>query len=132
LDSLKISHEEVVNTINKYYSIYFEELNQSFPFLFQDNTSILNYYSKLKEKTSLQQDQILNDTDNEKRIDTLNNYISEYKKVFTFTGYGDHKKHDDDFRKLCAVLNKDSVKDVSELSTFDFHAILSTRYDTSK
>ena len=92
----------------------------------------LEVISKQKKKLLLEIDEILEGKDNTKLIDTIDKYILGYIDISNFNGFGDDKQHDKDFEQLCAYLQKETMRNVKEMTVFEFYSLMTTIKTKSK
>lgn len=92
----------------------------------------LEVISKQKKKLLLEIDEILEGKDNTKLINTIDKYILGYIDISSFNGFGDDKQHDKDFEQLCSYLQKETMRNVKEMTVFEFYSLMTTIKRKSK
>ena len=53
-------------------------------------------------------------------------------EILNFDGFGDDKQHSKDFEQLCAYLQKESMRNVKEMTVFEFYSLMTNVYDKKK
>lgn len=88
----------------------------------------LELIGREKNKLLLRCDEITDGKDNQVHIDAIDKYILGMIEVPDFNGFGADKQHDKDFEALCAHLQKQTPRNVKELTTMEFHSLLLNVY----
>ena len=70
-------------------------------------------------------DEILEGKDQGEEIFKIDEYILSMIDVLTFNGFGDDKQHDKDFESMCAYMQKETTRNVKELTVMEFYSLLS-------
>lgn len=70
-------------------------------------------------------DEILEGKDQSEEIFKIDEYILSMIDVLTFNGFGDDKQHDKDFESMCAYMQKETTRNVKELTVMEFYSLLS-------
>lgn len=52
--------------------------------------------------------------------------------VSDFNGFGDDKQHDKDFEQLCAYLQKESMRNIKDMTIIEFYSLMTNVYDKKK
>lgn len=81
-----------------------------------------------KKKLLLVIDEILDDIDNSKEIETIERYVLGMIEVANFNGFGDDKQHDKDFESMCAYMQKETTRNVKRLTVMEFHSLMLNIY----
>lgn len=52
--------------------------------------------------------------------------------IANFNNFGDDKQHDKDFEQLCAYLQKETMRNVKDMTVFEFYSLMSNVYDKKR
>lgn len=52
--------------------------------------------------------------------------------IANFNGFGDDKQHDKDFEQLCAYMQKETMRNVKDMTVFEFYSLMSNVYDKKR
>ena len=103
-----------------------KELNLYFPGRF-DDAALKDYFEKLKNKTWLQLDTIINGTNNTEKIDKIDSYLLTLSKPKAFSGKENAEiEYDKQFEEMCLFIqselniNVDSINVLQFYTSFDF------------
>lgn len=77
----------------------------------------------------LEIDEILNENDNGELIKNIESHILGMVDIANFNDFGDDKQHDKDFEQLCAHLQKESMRNIKEMTVFEFYSLMRNVYD---
>lgn len=83
-----------------------------------------------KKKLLLRADEIIEEIDNSKEIESIERYILGMVEVPNFEGFGDDKQHDKDFESLCAYMQKETTRNVKRLTVMEFHSLMLNLYNS--
>ena len=85
-----------------------------------------------KKKLLLEINEVLENEDNGKLIETIERHLSGMVIIFDFNGFGDDKQHDKDFEILCAHLQKESMRNVKDMTVIEFYSLMTNVYDKKR
>ena len=108
-----------------------EELNEYFPEFFEKGR-FQEITSKEKKKILLEIEEVLQKKNNSKLIKNIENHILGMTEILNLDGFGDDKQHGKDFEQLCAYLQKESMRNVKEMTVFEFYSLMTNVYDKKK
>ena len=105
-------------------------MNEYFPEL-AEKGNFMEMLGRGKKRLLYEIDEILDKKDHGEEINKIDRYIAEIKHVYSFTGFGDDKQHDKDFESLCAYMQKETTRNVKNLTVMEFYSLL-TNMNTKK
>jgi len=85
-----------------------------------------------KRKLLLEIGEVLENQDNEKLIENIDRHLLGMAIIFNFNGFGDDKQHDKDFESLCAHLQKETMRNVKEMTIMEFYSLMTNMYDKKR
>ena len=85
-----------------------------------------------KRKLLLEIDQVLENKDNGDLIINIERHLLGMTIVPNFNGFGDDKQHDKDFEQLCAYLQKETMRNVKDMTIIEFYSLMTNVYDKKK
>jgi hypothetical protein len=98
-----------------------EELNLYFPNKF-DDISVKEYYEKLKARTLLTLNSIIEGTDNKKLIEDIDNFLLSLAKPKIFSGTDNAEiQFDKQFEDMCLLLTRELSLNIDELTVLQFY-----------
>lgn len=106
-------------------------MSEYFPELFEKGR-FQEIVSREKKKLLLEIEEILDKKNNTDLIKNIENYILGTIDIANFTGFGDDKQHDKDFEQLCSYLQKESMRNVKEMTIFEFYSLMTNVYNSKK
>ena len=106
----------------------YEELNEYFPEIFEKGR-FQEITSKEKRKLLLEIEEDLQKKNNSGLISNIESHILGMTDILNFNGFGDDKQHDKDFEQVCAYLQKESRRNVKDMTVFGFYSLMTIVYD---
>ena len=85
-----------------------------------------------KKKLLLEIDEVLDGKDNGNLITNIERHLLGMAVIADFNGFGDDKQHDKDFEQLCAYLQKETMRNVKDMTVFEFYSLMSNVYDKKR
>ena len=84
--------------------------------------------ARQKNKLLLICDEIIEGADNSAQIDAIDNYVLSMMEVPNFNDFGADKQHDKDFEMVCAILGKETQRNVKKLTVMEFYSLMLNIY----
>ena len=106
-------------------------MSEYFPELFQRGM-FQEMVAKEKKKLLLEISEVLENKDNHELITNIDNHLLGMVNVFSFDGFGDDKQHDKDFEILCAHLQRETMRNLKDMTVIEFYSLMSNVYDKKK
>lgn len=98
-----------------------QELELYFPGRFND-VHVKEYYDKLKERTLLMLDELINEKSNKFKIERIDDFLLELSKPQLFSGKESAEiKYDKQFNEMCIFLTEQLSVDVKKMSVLEFY-----------
>ncbi|MGR3177513.1 MAG: hypothetical protein ACUZ8E_05615 [Candidatus Anammoxibacter sp.] len=119
------------NTGTKSKKKVYEELNEYFPEFFEKGR-FQEITSKEKKKLLLEIEEVLEKKNNKELINNIESHILGMTDIANFNDFGDDKQHDKDFEQLCAYLQKETMRNVKDMTVFEFYSLMSNVYDKKR
>ncbi len=80
----------------------------------------------------LEIEEVLDKKDNGELINNIERHVLGMTDIANFNGFGDDKQHDKDFEQLCAYLQKESMRNVKDMTVFEFYSLMTNVYDKKR
>lgn len=77
-------------------------------------------------------EEVLDKKDNGKLINNIERHILGMTDIASFNDFGDDKQHDKDFEQLCAFLQKETMRNVKDMTVFEFYSLMTNVYDKKR
>ena len=120
-----------INTRTECKKKVHEELNEYFPEFFEKGR-FQEITTKEKKKLLLEIEEVLEKKDNTEVINNIESHILGMTDIANFNNFGDDKQHDKDFEQLCAYLQKETMRNVKDMTVFEFYSLMSNVYDKKR
>ena len=85
-----------------------------------------------KKKLLLEINEVLESKNNANLIYNIERHLLGMAIIPDFNGFGDDKQHDKDFEILCAHLQKESMRNVKDMTIIEFYSLMTNVYDKKK
>ena len=82
-----------------------------------------------KKKLLLEIDEVLEDKNNGELITNIERHLLGMAVIADFNGFGDDKQHDKDFEQLCAYLQKETMRNIKDMTIMEFYSLMAIVYD---
>jgi len=127
LDKLnEVKHSKIVDFLIWLKKKLDTELVTYFPKDFGDNAKEKEVYDKLKQKTLLKLDGIINDNDNSEQITKIDDFLFSLYKPKNFTGQDSVEvKYDKQFETTCMYISQETNLNAKSMTVLEFYNTLS-------
>lgn len=126
LDKLKeAKHSKIIDFLVWLKKKLDTELQTYFPSEFSDNVKEKEAYDKLKQKTLLVLDGIINDNDNSEQIQEIDSFLFGLYKPKNFLGTGSVEvKYDKQFETACMYISQETNMNAKQMTVLEFYNTL--------
>lgn len=120
-----VKHNIIAEFLYKLKKKLNTELNLYFPSEFGDSAKEKEVYDKLKQKTILKLDGIINDNDNSKLIDNIDEFLFSLYKPKKFIGIDSVEiKYDKQFETTCMYISQETNLNAKKMTILEFYNAL--------
>lgn len=121
-----IKHSKIIEFLVWFKKKLDFELVVYFPSEFGDNAKEKEIYDKLKQKTLLKLDEIINDKDNSECIDKIECFLFSLYKPKSFYGKKSVEiKYDKQFETACMCISQETNMNAKKMTVLEFYNALS-------
>lgn len=121
----KVKHSTIIDFIMKVKKKLDTELETYFPSEFGNSAKEKEVYDKLKQKTILKLEGIINDHDNSEQINKIDDFLFSLYKPKNFSGQSSVEiKYDKQFETACMYISQETSMNAKKMTVLEFYNTL--------
>nr|DAW01016.1 MAG TPA: hypothetical protein [Caudoviricetes sp.] len=121
-----IKHNKIVEFLTRLKKKLDTELETYFPNEFGNDAKEKEVYDKLKQKTLLKLDEIINDNDNSEQINEIESFLFSLYKPKNFYGKDSVEiKYDKQFETACMYISQETNMNAKSMTVLEFYNTMS-------